>query len=223
MNAPSRFQFSLRTLLILTISVGALIGLFITRVENAKLHEENHAMREELGYLDIKDPKTGWVRAVPVTDTNHFRFRVYVPRAGKYQIGIQTQEIERDKINRESAYYLALALGGMKECFVDLRLIMDADGRGTYTVTLSENDLPQTNTRATTSLIWQKAGFDSKHYGNVNLFLKSTAFDPTIPLTLLTIKVDKIVPGAGPTRSTTRTTKPGPGLMLWFEEEPPKP
>jgi len=97
-NPPTRLrvQFSLATLLLCVIAAGACIGIGLSWREIEKLSRDVRGLREEAGYLDVSDPSRLWVRAINVgTDKSlHWRWRLYVPKAGRYCICCQFDKID---------------------------------------------------------------------------------------------------------------------------------
>ncbi len=209
-----RFQFSLRTLLLLAITAGALMGFFFLRRENAKLRLDIERYRDELGSLEISDPAKAYIRAIPVSRMNHFRFRVYVPGGGQYRLGIQTKDVspvgKGDDFND-----MHVTVQG--EFIIELSLTFAPDGSGIY----------ELGTMGTESPSWQRGNFHWKVRGTsaqqyeihsaILTDLRTVEFDHHKPFKFLTLYATV------PSKGTRIQDDPGDGkagLKLWIEPEP---
>lgn len=213
----ARFQFSLRTLLLVAVTIGALIGFVVTRIENSKLRTENLKYRDELGILNIDDPEKAWVREIVQDDPdNNWRFRIYVPVPGKYRIGIQGDDVMRTPINREKADYIDFEMI-RGEVLLELNL---KDSALSYSARFEPFERI-----ASSGGVHGLSNFENvKNASRINLVLEkrgdfiddhSASFDLNKPLVLVAFKKD-----ADKTLKPQPTAKSASGLLIWFERTP---
>jgi hypothetical protein len=225
-----RFQFSLRSLLLAAIAIAAVTGFFFARVENARLRAEIDALRDDYGIVRIEDTERAWARKDPLTEDERFCFRIYVPTAGTYRIGIQLKDVapKLESIDHAGAIYTAVT---MPRGEVQLNVSASEYGESGVNVRW------EMKSRDGKRLGGRGAGMEVKKDGFVyplrhdiggrmrpDFERKSITFDPAKPLVLLAFKSKRIIGEAktpfGSSIDLADSDEPSPGLLLWFEKAP---
>jgi hypothetical protein len=94
---PRRFQFSLRSALMLFVLAAAGVSLWLSarqHLENQRLRLENTKLRNETGQLTIEPGAENKVHAiaVPELEVRTWRWRVYIPDGRPFGLQVQTKE-----------------------------------------------------------------------------------------------------------------------------------
>lgn len=216
----TKFQFSLRTLLLLAITIGALVGFFFARRENAGLRVQIDGLKDELGMLEIGDPNKAWARAAPMRSyepASAMRFRIYVPRGGNYRIGVQTTDVVADQVNPKKAEFQTINLPEKGEFSIEALMISESDGRGMYDVHVFYSN--GGSTQFGNIFSWKQQGFAPHHYNVETTLQKSSEIDLSKSVILVAAKVQQIITTTGASTTTMATKAAGPGFLVWIEEE----
>ena len=100
-----RLQFSLATLIWMTITAGALLLFGMSYRETLALREEVRKLREEQGVITFPNPECGYARALPTLSTegyNFFRWRLSLPKGRKFCVRYAESEIPQTGVAQES-------------------------------------------------------------------------------------------------------------------------
>src|SRR4051812_6583864 len=90
-----RWQFGLRSLILMTAALAAWLTVFVNRRFNETLESRIQVMRPLAHVLEIDDPsKVAIVRLEEYWYDDH-RWEVYLP-AGQYQVCLATREIDNN-------------------------------------------------------------------------------------------------------------------------------
>ncbi len=224
-----RFQFSLRSLLLLAITAGALIGLFVEHRKNLGLQTEIESREKQIDSLSDQlglfrfsndpSPDKAWARAAPMRayePAGAMRFRLWIPRPGNYRIGVQTKDVVPSLANPQKSEIQLINLPAKGEIAIEALLISETSGSGMYDIHVQQGG---GHTQFGNIFGWNDKGFSPHHYNIDTTLQKTTEVDLSKPLILVTVKVHelKFLTGSGATTSLTKN--PGPGFMLWIDEE----
>ncbi|WP_254507915.1 hypothetical protein [Anatilimnocola floriformis] len=88
-----RWQFTLRTILLLTAAVGVWTAVIVNRREIPQLEQRIKAMRLLARELDIKDPNKIAVVKCQELWYDDNEWKIYLPE-GKFQVSLATQEVD---------------------------------------------------------------------------------------------------------------------------------
>jgi hypothetical protein len=95
-----RFQYSLSTLMLLTTIAALVLALFATyrelrqaRAERRAAVQEVKKYRDEMGYLEITDPKMVYARGVRTMAVNRWLWRVYLPKDRQFCVCTSTEQV----------------------------------------------------------------------------------------------------------------------------------
>lgn len=83
-NQKSPFSFSLLNFLLGTALLVAVISHVVASRQLNQVNAEVRKLRAELGFLNIEDPKKGYVIYVPQLEQNSYLFRIYLPPGHSY-------------------------------------------------------------------------------------------------------------------------------------------
>ena len=207
-----RFQFSLLTLLLVVVMLGAIMGFWFAQRETNRLRAENRQLREELGVLAVGDPAKFYARALVVNDNLKWRWRIYFPNRRSYRINLQTARI--DDFGRPSGSGSSTTFLAEKgEYAIELEARKISPGHVELHLLLPSGNM-------TTSAQTLEPGFDDWADGSSTtsqLNHASTEYDPDKPLELLRLRaMQRTTPN-----SSTSATTPCPGLLVWIEPDAP--
>jgi hypothetical protein len=88
-----RFKFSLATLLLFMAFASVFLSHGTWALKLLSLRQDNARLRDEVGELSISDASKMHVTSVPTTTQDSWRWRVFVPHAARYRLGIAFNEI----------------------------------------------------------------------------------------------------------------------------------
>lgn len=225
-----RIQFSLGTLLMSVITLGACMGFYLTYRENTRLRNENEKMRDEVGFLDVTDPEKAWICTVKTDVPHKWLRRLYVPKDGDYRIGYQTFEVGLNGIDRTKAEYTNFHLRRGSHV-IELNIYKEYDAGRYFELKISGNHT-WSGREIGGRFDWEKIGFSPRfHFREIENGIypipeKSSSFDLDKPQYLVAVKVLKIIKetrnpdGLAGQTELAITSEPGPGLLMWFERDP---
>jgi len=211
-----RFQYSLSTLMLLTTIVACLAALWATyrelkqaRADRQAAIEEVKKYREEMGYLEIDDPKkihARGVRLIPNAAVAHrWSWRVYLPGARQFQVYASTSRIPIDGFPAERWPPIRTAPG---ENLIDASAEQGRDGKWYLSV----------HVRDVRGASRPMAPWKSGCSRGVSEDGQQT-WEPDKPLILLRYQNDvEISPGHFESVEPPGTSD---GIMIWIEEEKP--
>jgi hypothetical protein len=235
-----RLQFSLGALLASVIALGAALGLWFADRENVRLqgvvkalNVENKGLRNELGYLEIDDPKKICVRLVNPyigfkrrQTPEEWSFHIHVPE-GSYRIGYQRDEVGTDAIDRSHSQYLNL---GTVEGKIDLKIAHFVDTeKNTFELHFEAVTAKCSSGSGPRGGLKMKSGFGPNYQptGSASLhavdWLKTYTFEPKETVILIFLKCPLVTTTLVVSQTTTSamsTSLPGPGLLVWLEQVP---
>src|SRR5579862_3285844 len=242
-NPPKRrFQFALSTLLFVVNGIG-LVGLTVVEkinsrrlaAENAGLREQSRrlaaeiaASKDESRYIDRHDVSKVWAREVPMEFTLSWHYHVNIPHAGKYRLGITTENCGSPYgLNTDGARYCDLVVQQPGRFNYYIQVVPEPGGSGKI-----EIHAPESNATWSGSTTWKEASDPS--WSEPLLFAPQistwgvdtegiSAPDLKKPLILLDVlKFDMKRPRNYDEYSFAigNWIGPGPGLRVWIEESP---
>jgi len=204
-----RVQFSLGTLIWMTIVAGAVLLLCLTQHEVLRLRQENHSLREQLGILDIGDRGKIHVIAGNTGDPDTSRWRVYVPTDREFVVKWVCGYIPMTGLP-SPAYEMTSSQGFRGEFQVEARLIRHASGglqfRVDHTCGWASRGIREEVQKAILKAVSCDVT-EAGHHG-------TEAHPLDVPCVLRRQRVNKKVD------ADTYETDPDPcpGLMVWIEE-----
>ena len=224
-NPKRRFQFSLGTLLMGVIALGACMGFYFSYRENTRLRNENEKMRDEVGFLDITDPEKAWICNVKTDVPHKWLRRLYVPTDGDFRIGYQTSEVGLSGIDRTKADYTNFHLR-RGSYVIELNICKEYDAGRSFDLKISGNHA-WSGREISSRFNWEKIGFSRRfHFREIENGIypipeKSSSFNVNKPQYLAAVKVFKEIRNPdGLSGELAITPEPGPGLLMWFERDP---
>lgn len=125
-------QFSLRTILLLTVVAAVGFSLYLSNVrlqENRRLQAENKRLRSELGELTIEPGQEQRLHAVrmPSLESTTWKWRIHVPDGRKFQLHAKCGKISRaGEVLGGGLSYSTLHPG---EAFVTAALLKNSEGK----------------------------------------------------------------------------------------------
>ena len=221
-----RWQFSLKTLLIVVTLIALMMALWAT---NNKLHEigeeyryyksetkaEIEKYRAELGHLTISDPKRVHAAQVPTLDGT-WRWRVYIPEGRKLKLRNRAGRVPRTgypggmAITMEPGEHTVWA--GMQKN-LEGRQVFTVKSSGAETaIIFSDKDIA-----------WIKKYKELPRNSSGVLDGKTQSAEPGMPLLLLRSRVqkktiDKAPDGTVIGSSTEPYPGPADGIMIWITD-----
>ena len=84
-------RFSLSTVLLTTALVGSSIALWQVLVENRQLERRVQFLQNELGYLNVHDPTSAYVREMP-GGVVQGHYRVYLPGSHRFALHVAVKQ-----------------------------------------------------------------------------------------------------------------------------------
>jgi len=88
-----RVQYSLGTLLMIVITLGACMGLLKTYMDNQALRKTIAEQHEQLGTLSVDDPTKAYIRVMKTDVPLIQRYNMYIPESGDYLFIVQSTGI----------------------------------------------------------------------------------------------------------------------------------
>jgi len=224
---PRRFQFSLGTLLACVVAFGAIVGFVVVSVQKEMLRRQAESFSNVPGTLKIKDRNRAWIRSDDGGFPNSWNFRIFVPTIGRYRIGVQTRNVLRDKVDRtEATYYPVRFDNSLAGILLGVRLVkFDAKtGRIDMEIPSSFNEGEPLSLSLPITL--DQNGFDGwnfqSHLGETLIGdNESVSFDvnqPTVLVNEKSLALSRQPDGSG--LDHVASSKPGPGVKVWFERDP---
>jgi hypothetical protein len=223
-----RPRFSLLTALLLMTIVGMAIVLVQLWREVGPLRLENRQMRTELGQLTIDVASQVQAIEVRQPDPNLWRWRLYLPPGGKYQL-------------LEFGGILPARGGLSNQQWLDtLKNAQHGIGSGAFSGHMLEGELTLEATLRKENDQWKFAthpGGGASHYVITDDWLADTAridasdiwegqqcvYEPGEPILLLYLPKPVRTPAAGGGTSLSMPKEPAEGIILWLEQLPAKP
>ena len=97
-----RVRYSLRTLLILVVALGVIIGSYVVGTRLKQAERELKALRDETGRLTINDRSQVHVINVAVDEPNTWRWRLFIPKGHKYSWNLAAEEIPQFEVPQQA-------------------------------------------------------------------------------------------------------------------------
>jgi hypothetical protein len=221
---PSRWRFSTRTLLGCTVILALAITVWLQWRELDPLREEVLQLRAEGGHLTIDDPSRLHAIDVPIPMGNHWRWRVYVPDTGSYQLCFQQANIPAEGVPSETSKRMTFPLDAGEH-----RLDAEIDYRGgelpRHVVTLSslEGVYGEMELFESTEDWLDPEGAPVNPLCETlsNRTVSFSASEPAILLRYRPLSIPDPPAGDGSSKYTFESVPtPSDGLMLWIERIP---
>jgi hypothetical protein len=107
-TTPSRWKFSLRTLLLIVCIVCLAIPLVLQSLKLSRAETELRQLRDQLGYLSVDDHSKVHVIAVDMNEPDTWRWRMFLPQGARYTwclgyADIPAKGVPKPKISSTSA------------------------------------------------------------------------------------------------------------------------
>ncbi len=213
-----RFQFSLASLLWLTTVAACLAALWAmyrdlqqTKAELRASCDEVQKYRDEMGYLEVTDPKKVYVRGVRTMSASKWSWRAHCPAIPNSCFAYQHVQFQRTGF-RPGKRAIILEPG---ERLLDAGIEPGPGGKwrfhfATFDGSVHDSEMEPLNSRFDLTRDVQTIG--------VNETRQEAAY-PGLRLVLLQLRKMKITQGSpdGPHSSTT-DGEPCDGVMVWIEE-----
>jgi hypothetical protein len=210
-----RLQFSLATLLWLVVvaSLGAALGrtkwlMDQQARELQQVRAELQKYRDEAGYVTVSDPRQMHAIQVFTPARNQWRWRVYLPPGCRYHLCHATANIPPTG-NPSMETWQLLDPG---ETIVHASIEQGPSGEQTFWLRTPKGS-------AGTGISKQNQGWITGAVGSTSTGVSiggTQSVPPDKPLELLRLRANVVNPADG---QSQLPTGPGPGLMIWIEQE----
>lgn len=209
---PSRWpRISLRAWLLLVALVASLGSNLVTAWRLNQSEHDLRKLRDEAGYLTIEDSDQIHVVEWLQTESNVWRWRVFLPEGHKYSLHRRVGEIGRDDFGGAKTfgitsdllpgeYVVTLRLGPNAEIYLGCK---GASGGGDVVSTLSEAEARRCFEGA--------GGYQMSVTGSSG----TQAFSVDKPVPLIRRRATIRPPGGG----SVPSDGPTPGVLIWIEKQ----
>lgn len=219
----SRFRprISLLTAILLTTIVGLSIVTAQLWREVAPLREQVRSMRSELGLLNIEDPTVAQAIQLGTRETDHWKWRIYLPEPGDYELFVYDGIIPPRQFHTKWYDEVRKHAGGMSttmdggEFVFSVELDKEGDrwmlrtSRGvdldTSVMSVNGDWLSNTDSHGITSSV----GYDA-----------AVTYKPGQPIHIMTL-LEPVVTKNGTSTSWSSPTGPANGIVIWIEQRMP--
>lgn len=218
-----RPRFSLLTALLLTALVACGITIWQLWHEIEPLRSQVRRMRTELGFLSIEDPLVAQAIQVGTGEVDHWKWRIYLPQGGKYELFIYSGTIPPNNPNQNQNWFDAVKKSGSGlsgtirdgEFVFDVKLIKEGDRW--FVATSNANGMSFGKMSVTGDWLSQEIGHGMLSSIASN---KPSLFQPDQPILLMSM-LEPVVTRSGNSVSWTSPTGPANGIVIWIEQHPP--
>ena len=213
-----RFQYSLSTLMLVTVIVACVCAMFTmyrelirTWAERQAAVEEVKKYRHNMGFLDITDPKMIYARGVLDAMPEYCSWRVYLPEGRKYQLGVATKGITDRQLpaDRSAATVVPLAAG---EHVIEASSEKDREGKWHLYVSIAGDCCING-----IAILPLEAGGKSPYWYDYLSPSRGTLLDPKQSFYLLWLRKQK-GDGSGADNEWLGGSEPADGVVIWIEE-----
>jgi hypothetical protein len=219
-----RVQFSLGTLIWMTITAGALALFGLSYRETLALREGNRALRDHLGLLTIGDSQKIHVVAAKTEDELTWRWRVHLPPGRKFRLDSRLLNIPPANMPSKAGYWGDTAGGTVcpnGQFLVEAGIRRTADGALFPSLLVNFDPYGPNRDEAwpETSLKFRTLGSctprKEQWLTEVNFHYDQLGWNGTktmdsTPVVLLRLR-----------KGEQTSDQPCPGLMVWIEEDKP--
>lgn len=165
----SRFRprVSLLTAFLLTTIVGLSLAVVLLWYEVEPLRQEVRRLRTEFGYLSIDDPTKAYGIAVPTSEENTWRWRVYLPPGNKYTLYERSGHLPNAWSDRGIAWIESVKSNSVGtsssgdswigELTLDVKF-HENEGKWLSQTTIRKRDASSSSTGASTTSVYQPSG-----------------------------------------------------------------
>lgn len=177
-------------------------------------------MRTELGFLSIEDPLVAQAIQVGTGEVDHWKWRIYLPQGGKYELFIYSGTIPPNNPNQNQNWFDAVKKSGSGlsgtirdgEFVFDVKLIKEGDRL--FVATSNANGMSFGKMSVTVDWLSQEIG-----HGMLSSIVsnKPSLFQPDQPILLMSM-LEPVVTRSGNSVSWTSPTGPANGIVIWIEQ-----
>lgn len=222
-SVQTRFQFSLRTLLILIAALAllmslarAMLQLHETNAELASAQLEIRRLKIEAGHFPSVDKSKVNLLALQSLTPLKWKWRIYLPKGTRYKINYTFKDISPEGVPNKAGGLRGYSLDTPEEgAELTLHLAKDFDGNGMRYVDDSSGstsgmgklDAEIIRTQLLGPVSWSQAGNRAP-----------ATFDPEEPIVLLRFRPQE----GSDEKGWAPATEPTPGIMVWLTPLPKK-
>ncbi len=209
---PPRRQYTLQTLLWLTLLVGLGVGYFILSRRLVEQQRELAELREEVGYFAVEDPSKIQVLSVPTHDAGAMKWKIYLPPDSRWGLHCKTRDIPTSGYDEVSGP--GGSLGDVRGEFVlETFLSRDADDKRRFSLRVGGATTSFELSEAEVQERFAARSSEERRAGSPAL----EKLDPADRVELLRYRVNSA--GSPPTQAGA-TTQPTAGILIWLERQP---
>jgi hypothetical protein len=215
-----RLRFRLLTM-ILTIAVALLsVSHFYTTIKLRDSTQKVAKLRDELGYIEVEDRTKVHVLALPTTEIDTWRWRLFIPKGARYAWRLASENIPAAGVPIDGTSGISNENYSARdnEVLVTASLHQRPDGSGDLVVTskiaASRDQMAGASHRIPASdLQWRKTspGHDGHVLGSNSIAI----LDPAGPIELLKLRSLEQQPNG----DFAPSKKPMPGIAVWLEKQ----
>jgi hypothetical protein len=221
-----KFQFSLSSLLWLTVCLALLLTSILMYRRMVRAEAELPVLRRAAGYLAVGDEKLVYGRTVKTYEPNNWKWRLFLPAGHHFVVKVATGIIPQSGIPDIETQECPININGELALTVDIHQfennawmmtmnykdeILDFD-RGIY---YSAKSLDYSVSIPVSASVMEKftqaRGYQSSCFGSSEI----DNIAPDKPIDLLRARLGKMNSNGG----WTSSDDPEPGILIWLEEQ----
>lgn len=228
-----RFRLSLLSFLLGSTLVAVIVAHWIAvrdvtslRLQVAALRAENKGFRDQLGLLTVSDPALPHAIYSPQSQyysTDTWQWKFYAPQDRPFRLCLAYDGIGLNGMPTSDAKIVVLAdnlpVEGVVTCFVYQDGIYDPQSAH---VAVEVDDITKKVDLPHDSSVWVRSGkFEREIYGE-NATINAAAGQPLVLLRLRGYRITEVEQNGGVKARPILPPddSPGPGILLWIEEQP---
>jgi len=226
-----RPRLSLLTALLLTTIVGLAIVVAQLWREVEPLRIDVRRLRTEVGNLTVEDPAKACIIAVPTSEVDTWRWRVYLPPGNQYELCEYSGHLPKPSPHGDNSWYDAVRKDGVGSSSISTALsgeitieskIFKRDGTWLLQTSATKRDDTTSTKSGGTTSIYQPSGdwlSDRRARSSTSdaSLTDQLSLEVEQPILLLHLKRPIIndLPGGGHT--STMPTDSADGIVIWLE------
>lgn len=178
-------------------------------------------MRTELGMLNIEDPTVAQVIQLGTDNTDHWKWRIYLPAGGDYELFVYDGKIPPRSFNKNWYDEIRKNASGMSTTMDDGEFVfnVELEKEGDRWLVLTSRGIDRKGG------VWSVNGdwLSNEHSHGVNSSVgydAAATYRPGEPIHIMTM-LEPVVTKNGTSTSWSPPTGPANGIAVWIEQHLP--